>query len=173
MATSEAKPTLADRAQEPCPCGSGKQLAACCGPIIAGEPARTALDLMRSRYTAYATTSMDHIVATHDPETRGDLDVDAASKWAVETQWKGLSINKTEAGGADDTEGVVDFTIEGVTQKIPFTQRQRSNFRKIDGRWFYVDGKMINEPVKKAATPGRNDPCPCGSGQKYKKCHGA
>ena len=22
-------------------------------------------------------------------------------------------------------------------------------------------------------TPGRNDPCPCGSGKKYKKCHGA
>ncbi|MDL1950502.1 hypothetical protein FBQ97_11905, partial [Acidobacteria bacterium ACD] len=20
---------------------------------------------------------------------------------------------------------------------------------------------------------GRNDPCPCGSGKKYKKCHGA
>ncbi len=29
------------------------------------------------------------------------------------------------------------------------------------------------EPVRKAAGPGRNDPCPCGSGKKYKKCHGA
>lgn len=29
------------------------------------------------------------------------------------------------------------------------------------------------EPVRKAAAPGRNDPCPCGSGKKYKKCHGA
>mgnify|MGYP003584886069 FL=1 len=29
------------------------------------------------------------------------------------------------------------------------------------------------EPVRKAAEPGRNDPCPCGSGKKYKKCHGA
>jgi uncharacterized protein len=27
--------------------------------------------------------------------------------------------------------------------------------------------------VRKAAEPGRNDPCPCGSGKKYKKCHGA
>jgi len=24
-----------------------------------------------------------------------------------------------------------------------------------------------------AGKPGRNDPCPCGSGKKYKKCHGA
>jgi uncharacterized protein len=29
------------------------------------------------------------------------------------------------------------------------------------------------DPVRKTATPGRNDPCPCGSGKKYKKCHGA
>ena len=29
------------------------------------------------------------------------------------------------------------------------------------------------ESVRKEPTPGRNDPCPCGSGKKYKKCHGA
>jgi uncharacterized protein len=29
------------------------------------------------------------------------------------------------------------------------------------------------EAVRKDATPGRNDLCPCGSGKKYKKCHGA
>jgi SWIM/SEC-C metal-binding protein len=28
-------------------------------------------------------------------------------------------------------------------------------------------------PIKAIATPGRNDPCPCGSGKKYKKCCGA
>lgn len=29
------------------------------------------------------------------------------------------------------------------------------------------------DPVRKGAGPGRNDPCPCGSGKKFKKCHGA
>lgn len=29
------------------------------------------------------------------------------------------------------------------------------------------------DTVRKEATPGRNDLCPCGSGKKYKKCHGA
>jgi uncharacterized protein len=29
------------------------------------------------------------------------------------------------------------------------------------------------DPIRKAAEPGRNDACPCGSGKKYKKCHGA
>jgi uncharacterized protein YecA (UPF0149 family) len=28
------------------------------------------------------------------------------------------------------------------------------------------------EPVRVAKTVGRNDPCPCGSGKKYKQCHG-
>ncbi|MGC2753313.1 MAG: SEC-C metal-binding domain-containing protein, partial [Candidatus Acidiferrum sp.] len=29
------------------------------------------------------------------------------------------------------------------------------------------------KPVRTGAKVGRNDPCPCGSGKKYKKCHGA
>ena len=29
------------------------------------------------------------------------------------------------------------------------------------------------EPLRRAPTPGRNDPCHCGSGRKFKKCHGA
>jgi uncharacterized protein YchJ len=28
------------------------------------------------------------------------------------------------------------------------------------------------DPIRAAATPNRNDPCPCGSGRKYKKCCG-
>jgi uncharacterized protein YecA (UPF0149 family) len=31
----------------------------------------------------------------------------------------------------------------------------------------------IVRPVPTAVNVGRNDPCPCGSGKKYKKCHGA
>lgn len=34
------------------------------------------------------------------------------------------------------------------------------------------DGTAKPLPAKAAKTPGRNDPCPCGSGKKYKKCHG-
>lgn len=33
-------------------------------------------------------------------------------------------------------------------------------------------GEKVQQ-VRKAPEPGRNDPCPCGSGKKYKKCHGA
>ncbi len=34
-------------------------------------------------------------------------------------------------------------------------------------------GKTTSTPVKAAPKAGRNDPCPCGSGKKYKNCHGA
>jgi len=40
----------------------------------------------------------------------------------------------------------------------------------------YFSGSAGAEPLtvkRKEAKVGRNDPCPCGSGKKYKKCHGA
>ena len=36
-----------------------------------------------------------------------------------------------------------------------------------------LGGETEKKPVKKAEKVGRNDPCPCGSGKKYKKCCGA
>ena len=33
--------------------------------------------------------------------------------------------------------------------------------------------QQVREPIRVDKTPGRNDPCPCGSGKKYKNCHGA
>jgi uncharacterized protein YecA (UPF0149 family) len=41
-----------------------------------------------------------------------------------------------------------------------------------------AEAKLVKEtekvkPLAGAAQPGRNDPCPCGSGKKYKKCCGA
>ncbi|MBQ2529056.1 MAG: SEC-C domain-containing protein, partial [Treponema sp.] len=39
--------------------------------------------------------------------------------------------------------------------------------------WKYVAGNVIPTTVKRVgAKVGRNDPCPCGSGKKYKQCHG-
>ncbi len=42
-----------------------------------------------------------------------------------------------------------------------------------DLRCFWVDHAPRHAPRRVVPTPGRNDPCPCGSGKKYKKCHGA
>ncbi len=128
---------------------------------------------MRSRYTAYVRGAIDHVVATHDPATRASLDVEAATRWSRETTWLGLEIVSTERGGADDDRGMVEFIARGATGDVPFAQHERSRFRRIDGAWVYCDGQIVRAPAKAVATAGRNDPCPCGSGVKYKRCHGA
>jgi len=42
-----------------------------------------------------------------------------------------------------------------------------------DLRIWWVDHAPKGTPRRVGAQPGRNDPCPCGSGRKFKKCHGA
>jgi uncharacterized protein len=42
-----------------------------------------------------------------------------------------------------------------------------------DLRCFWLEHATRTAPRRVDKTPGRNDPCPCGSGKKYKKCHGA
>jgi len=42
-----------------------------------------------------------------------------------------------------------------------------------DLRVWWIDNPPPQPPRRVEATPGRNDPCPCGSGRKFKKCHGA
>jgi len=109
---------------------------------IDGVPAATALALMRSRYTAYVRSAIDYLVETHDPKTRGTLDRASIEKWSRETQWLGLEIVAFEAGGEDDETGIVEFIARGKTRGQSFAQRERSRFRKIDGRWVYIDGKV-------------------------------
>ena len=155
-----------------CPCGSGLDERACCALYLAGEPAPTALALMRSRYTAYVRGAVDYLLRTHDASTRDSVDVAAIRRWSKDTTWLGLEIVATERGTTDDTDGIVEFIARGSTRGTPFVQRERSRFRRHDGAWFYVDGDMVAEPARTAATVGRNEPCPCGSGKKYKRCHG-
>jgi SEC-C motif-containing protein len=124
---------------------------------------------MRSRYTAYVRGAIDYVVATHAAATRAQVDVAAATAWSRDTTWQGLEIVATERGGATDETGIVEFIARGTTKGTPFAQHERSRFAKTLGRWYYVDGAArARSPV----TPGRNEPCPCGSGKKFKRCHG-
>ena len=128
--------------KDACPCGSGSPEAACCARYHRGEVAPTALALMRSRYTAYVRGEIDYLLATHDASTRGSVDRAAVARWSRETEWQGLEIVATEAGGEGDQTGIVEFIARGVTAGRPFAQRERSRFRRVDGAWFYVDGTV-------------------------------
>jgi preprotein translocase subunit SecA len=49
-----------------------------------------------------------------------------------------------------------------------FERKEVANVR--EGRVAASAKKATSAPVRRTATPGPNDPCPCGSGKKYKKC---
>lgn len=101
---------------------------------------------MRSRYSAYVRGDIDYLLRTHDPSTRGGVDVVAVTRWSRDTRWLGLEIVATDAGGVDDEVGVVEFVARGITRGAAFGQRERSRFRRIDGSWYYLDGAVVAEP---------------------------
>lgn len=159
-----------------CECGLGPSTEECCGRFLSGETKpETAEQLMRSRYSAYVRQNIDYIMSTHDPETAETQERSNVAKWARDARWDGLEIVETEAGSAEDETGVVEFKARYRIDNYPVVHHERSNFRKIDGAWHYVDGEMIKVKtvVREQPKIGRNDPCPCGSEKKYKKCCGA
>lgn len=125
---------------------------------------------MRSRYTAYATGRLDYIEKTCAGPARLAFNRIEAEMSSRGTEWLGLEITGREAGLEDDDTGMVRFTFKVRQQGHIASQSETSMFRKIEGLWFYWD----REDSGKARTTaiGRNDPCPCGSGKKYKKCCG-
>lgn len=149
---------------------------ACCAPYIeGGKPAPTAEALMRSRYTAFALGKIEHLVDTLAPETRHDFDRKAITNWSKHSQWLGLDILSTEQGAPGDETGYVEFVAHFVNDDEEYAHRERSLFRfdAQDERWYFLEeANRRNAPIVKGAQPGRNDPCPCGSGKKYKKCCG-
>lgn len=155
--------------QAPCPCGSGLAYGDCCGPSLAGtREAPTAEALMRSRYTAYAVGATDYIRRTWHPSTRPE-----GVEFDADTRWLGLSVERIEAGQASDTRGTVEFTATCSIAGRRASLREASRFLKEADRWFYLDGEAPGRPVTRGAKIGRNAPCPCGSGKKYKHCCGA
>ena len=158
-----------------CYCGSGLEFSACCEPVLEGvSPAETAEQLMRARYSAFASQQADFLHTSLHPEHRHDHDVAATRRWAENSQWLGLEIIAVEAGEADDSEGSVEFVATYKEKGLVHPYHELSNFRKVDGIWYYVDGELVKPKTEARSQPkvGRNEPCPCGSGKKYKKCCG-
>lgn len=123
-----------------CPCGSGRDHAACCGRYIeGGRLPDTAEQLMRSRYTAYVLARQDYLQQTWHPSTR-PADLGAAVTDAV--KWLGLQIKRTQAGGAGDSEGLVEFVarykVGGKAERL----HEASRFVRENGRWLYLDGEF-------------------------------
>ena len=117
-----------------CPCGSGKELAACCGRFISGRdlPA-TAEQLMRSRYTAYVLGDRAYLAQTWHPDH-----FDPALSIEPDTKWLGLDVKQHAQQDADHAtvEFVARYRLGGRGHRL----HELSRFVREGGRWLYLDG---------------------------------
>ncbi|TDV42870.1 SEC-C motif-containing protein [Pseudomonas graminis] len=146
-----------------CPCGSGNLLDGCCGRYHAGQPAPCAEALMRSRYSAYVLGLVDYLLDTTLPAQKAGLDRDGISQWSAQSTWLGLEVEGTELIGGQPEHAFVTFTARWHDADGEHRHRERSAFVQHDGRWYFIDPTV-------SLKAGRNDACPCGSQQKFKKC---
>ena len=122
-----------------CPCGSGSSFGDCCEPIVSGQrKAKTAEQLMRSRYTAYVMKKVDYLVQTTHPDARPrDLEK-SIRKWMKQVEWLKLHIVATEEGAESDCAGHVEFIAEYLADTGPGRHHECSTFEKIEDEWYYV-----------------------------------
>lgn len=154
-----------------CPCGSGFVYGKCCHPFHTGKRnAPTAEALMRSRYSGYVVKAITYLLQTWHPSTRPQtIDPTTIASWC------GLKIMRTSKGRKSDNESTVEFIATAMNSGKISQLHEVSRFVKEDGCWLYVSGEVKeNNARPKPATGkiGRNAPCPCGSGKKFKKCCG-
>jgi len=114
------------------------------------------------------------------PEQRSQINPTDVAQWVKASEWLRLVVLKTEAGKQHDSEGWVEFiayyrkrpqSLGNTTHEVLESHTERSYFRKLDDRWYFVDGTEL-PPTSQPPKLRRNDPCPCGSDKKFKRCCG-
>lgn len=132
--TRDARGVMTERSA-PCPCGEPLPYDVHCGRLHTGDPAITAEQLMRSRYSAHVKADADYLSRSWQSATRPkqiDLENDI--------EWRGLVVHRTERGRALDADGVVEFTATYERAGKIVEMREISRFERESGRWVYVDG---------------------------------
>ena len=158
--------------EELCPCKSGKTYGECCGPIISGQTkAPTAEAVMRARYSAYATGEIEYLRTSATKAVQAEFDENASRAWSKAATWHRLEIIRAEEDGK---KAVVEFRAAYTANGEFCNHHEVSQFVKEADGWKFADGELVGETPITREEPkvGRNDPCPCGSGKKYKKCCG-
>ena len=138
--TDEFVPKVRDRSL--CPCKSTHIYSECCGPIHKGTvKAKTAEQLMRSRFAAYFFRLVDYLVESTHPDSRETGMRAELRKTIHQANWSFLTVVKTSKGQAEDKTGKVEFVAEYYVQGEPFELHEHSRFKKVKGVWKYLDDK--------------------------------
>ena len=149
-----------------CPCG-GETFDTCCKPFLSKEEnPDSALKLMKSRYSAFVIGDVDYIWETHHPDHRSITSKRDIEGWSYSSDWLGLKI-------LDETPTTVEFQAMYEEESGKFKcHHEKAQFQEVDGKWYYTEGEFLAPQQITSSKVGRNDPCPCGSSKKYKKCCG-
>ncbi len=128
-----------------CLCKSHKLYSDCCEPFHLRKSPTTALELMRSRYSAYAMHLADYIMQTthkdnpsykrpHSEERKNEI-----LEFSKSTDFVGLKILEFIDG---ESEAYVTFTVylKQGGKDVSFTEK--SYFVKVQNKWLYKDGKV-------------------------------
>jgi SEC-C motif-containing protein len=123
---------------------------------------------MRARYSAYATGAIDFLEKSTHSRTRKQFDQKEAERWSRDSRWLGLTILNVDSSLPNRAHVNFEARYEEQDGTAIF-HRERSLFEREGDEWRFVSGGAIPAVSQKV---GRNEPCPCGSGKKYKKCCG-
>jgi SEC-C motif-containing protein len=143
--------------------------------VITGEKqAQNAEELMRARYSSYVTGTVDFLRTSATKEVQEEFDENASRVWSAQARWHGLEIVATNGGGEGDDDGIVEFRALYTANGEFCNHHEVAKFVREKDGWKFADGELVGEKPEVREEPkiGRNDPCPCGSGKKYKKCCG-
>lgn len=147
-----------------CYCGTQKQYEECCAPFINfKQDCKTPEQLMRSRYSAFATGSTEYLLFTSSNTLKKQLTAEDLQRTIDAFSFIKLSVLQAQ-------EDTVEFCAHLLTGNEHHQLKEKSKFIKEQGLWKYDSGVLEDIPVIKLT---RNAPCPCGSGKKFKKCHQA
>ena len=142
-----------------CPCGSEKSYEACCKLYIEENKKVPNVEyLMRSRYTAFVLKNTQYILETNYRQAINDTEIKLLEREFDAVEWLQLYVMGSSKNEVEFKAYFRDFD-----EKL-HVMHEHSHFVFEEGKWYYRDGVIFNSKIE------RNEPCPCGSGKKYKQC---
>ena len=118
-----------------CPCGSEYDYIDCCLPLHTQKrQAKTAEQLMRSRYSAFVMHELDYLKDTMTE----NFSKQKTKIWLKKIVWKKLTILAVEQGQMQDTAGCVKFKADYTENKENKSMIEDSYFEKINDKWLYL-----------------------------------
>lgn len=122
-----------------CYCGSLKPYSNCCEKAHKNiDEAKTAEQLMRSRYSAFVLANGEYLMESHHASTRQTKEKKAIVKWAKSVEWIKLEVLETVKGTETDKEGTVTFQAYFYEKRKVDIIYEKSAFIKENNNWFYL-----------------------------------